>query len=145
MFQDIWAPVVEAVINLGLAFCLGYYFDIAGVLMGGLASNLIIVYGWKPYFLYTRGFKQNPWHNYFLPMAWRWGILVANGVLFVWLDNNFRPADLSSYLKIALYGLELSIIIIPFIYLQFYLLTPGTRKFHKRIVGIVMEKLHKTI
>lgn len=145
LFQDIWAPVVEAVINLGLAFCLGYYFDIAGVLMGGLASNLIIVYGWKPYFLYTRGFKQNPWRNYFLPMAWRWGILVANGVLFVWLDNNFRPADLSSYLKIALYGLELSIIIIPFIYLQFYLLTPGTRKFHKRIVGIVMEKLHKTI
>ena len=143
LFQDIWAPAVEAVINLGLAFCLGYFFDIAGVLMGGLASNLIIVNGWKPYFLFTRGFKQNPWRGYFLPMAWRWGLLAADGVLFVWLDGMFRPSRLDSYLDIAIYGIVLSVVIIPVVYLQFYLLTPGTRKFHKRIFSIVKEKINK--
>ena len=143
LFQDIWAPAVEAVINLSLAFCLGYFFDIAGVLMGGLASNLIIVNGWKPYFLYTRGFKINPWRGYFLPMAWRWGLLAANGVLFVWLDSMLHPENLNSYLNIAIYGLVLSVIIIPTIYIQFYILTPGTRNFHKRIVNIIKEKLHK--
>ena len=35
----------------------------AGVLMGGLASNLIIVNGWKPYFLYTRGFAKGYGRN----------------------------------------------------------------------------------
>ena len=142
LFQDIWAPAIEAIINLGLAFALGYFFDIAGVLMGGLTSNLIIVNGWKPYFLYTRGFKINPWRGYFLPMAWRWGLLAANGVLFVWLDSMLHPDYLNSYLNIAIYGLVLSVIIIPTIYIQFYILTPGTRKFHCRMWGIVREKFH---
>ena len=142
LFQDIWAPVVEAIVNLGLAFSLGYFFDIAGVLMGGLASNLIIVNGWKPYFLFTRGFKENPWRGYFLPMAWRWGLLAANGAVFIWLDSLFRPAKLDSYISIAIYGAILSVIILPVLYAEFYALTPGTRKFHGRIMGIVKEKLH---
>lgn len=143
LFQDIWAPAVEAVINLGLAFCLGYFFDIAGVLMGGLVSNLIIVNGWKPYFLYTRGFKQNPWKGYFLPMAWRWGLLAVNGLMFIYIGDLVRPAHLSSYLEIALYALLLSLLILPVIYIEFYSLTSGTRRFHKRIWGIVKEKIHK--
>lgn len=142
LFQDIWAPVAEAIINLGLAFCLGYYFDIAGVLMGGLASNLAIVYGWKPYFLYTRGFKVNPWRGYFLPMFWRWGLLAANGIFFLWLDSLFRPLNLASYLDIAVYGIVLSLVILPLLYLQFYLLTPGTRMFHRRIMNIINQKIH---
>ena len=110
--------------------------------MGGLASNLIIVNGWKPYFLYTRGFKINPWRGYFLPMAWRWGLLAANGILFVWLDNIFRPDNLNSYLNIAIYAIVLSTFILPLLYIQFYVLTPGTRKFHRRMWGIVKEKIN---
>ena len=142
MFQDVWAPAIEAIINLGLAFALGYFFDIAGVLMGGLASNLIIVNGWKPYFLYTRGFKINPWRGFFLPMAWRLGLLASNGILFVWLDNIFRPDNLNSYLNIAIYAIVLSTFILPLLYIQFYVLTPGTRKFHRRMWDIVKQKIN---
>lgn len=143
MFQDIWAPAVEAVINLSVAIGLGYLWDIAGVQCGTLTSTLIIVYGWKPYFLYTRGFKRNPWREYFLPMLWRWGLLAINGVAFYTLANYIRPKDLDSYKSIATYMIVLSIIIIPAVYLQFYILTQGTRDFHHRICGLIVSKLHK--
>lgn len=59
LFQDIWAPIAESVLNLGLSILLGYYFDLTGILCGVLCSLLLIVYIWKPYFLYKKGFKES--------------------------------------------------------------------------------------
>ncbi len=143
MFQDIWAPAVEAVINLSVAIGLGYLWDIVGVQCGTLVSTLIIVYGWKPYFLYTRGFNRNPWREYFVPMLWRWGLLAINGVLFYALADFLGPDKLDTYLSIATYMIVLSVIIIPTVYLQFYVLTKGTRDFHHRICGLILNKLRK--
>ena len=61
LYQDIWAPVVEASLNLGLSILLGYYYGLTGILSGVLISLLLIVYSWKPYFLYKKGFKDNIW------------------------------------------------------------------------------------
>ena len=140
LFQDIWAPVIEAVINLSVAIGLGYYWNIVGVQCGTLVSTIIIVYGWKPFFLYTRGFKLNPWKEYFLPMFWRWALLFANGIVFYILTMRIDSNVFDSYMDIAVYAIKLAIIILPTIYLQFYMFTPGTRKFHKRIWGLVSSK-----
>ena len=59
LYQDIWAPIVEAMLNLGLSILLGYYYGLTGILSGVLISSLVIVYSWKPYFLYKKGFKEN--------------------------------------------------------------------------------------
>lgn len=58
LFQDIWAPVIEASLNLGLSILLGYFFGLTGILIGVLMSLLIVVCCWKPYFLYSRGFNE---------------------------------------------------------------------------------------
>lgn len=58
LYQDTWAPITEAVLNLGLSILLGYYWGIIGVLWGILISLLIIVCGWKPFFLYKYGLKK---------------------------------------------------------------------------------------
>lgn len=58
LYQDIWAPIAEAMLNLGLSVLLGYYWGLEGILTGVLISLLIIIYGWKPYFLYKNGFKD---------------------------------------------------------------------------------------
>ena len=58
LYQDIWAPIVEASLNLGLSILLGYFFGLSGILLGVFISLLLVVYSWKPYFLYTRGFKE---------------------------------------------------------------------------------------
>ena len=140
IFQDIWAPVIEAIINISVAVGLGYIWDIVGVQCGTLASMIIIVYGWKPYFLYTRGFKRNPWKEYFLPMFWRWGLLLVNGLIFYVLAEKFRPDSLDSFVSIAEYFIVLSVVIIPIMYIQFYILTQGMRDFHHRIYELIIIK-----
>lgn len=58
MFSDIWAPITEACLNIGLSIVLGYYMGLHGILIGVLISLIIIVFGWKPYFLFKKGFKE---------------------------------------------------------------------------------------
>ena len=58
LFQDVWAPITEVVINLTVALVLGYFIGIRGVLLGTALSALIIKVMWKPYFLYKRGFEE---------------------------------------------------------------------------------------
>ena len=58
LFQDIWAPVVEAVLNLGFSIGLGYIYGLHGILTGVIISQILIIYTWKPYFLFTKGLKE---------------------------------------------------------------------------------------
>lgn len=59
LFQDIWAPVVEATLNIFFSFLLGYFFGLSGVFIGVLISQLIVVNGWKAIFLYKWGFNED--------------------------------------------------------------------------------------
>lgn len=58
LFQDIWAPIVELTLNIGLSILFGYIWGLPGIVGGVVISLLLIVCCWKPYFLFTRGFKR---------------------------------------------------------------------------------------
>lgn len=58
LFKDVWAPIVETVINIGASISLGYFFGLHGILGGVLLSLIIIVFCWKPYFLFRNGLKE---------------------------------------------------------------------------------------
>ncbi len=58
LFQDIWSPLVEAVLNLGFSIGLGYFYGLHGILSGVIISQLLIIFTWKPYFLFTRGMRE---------------------------------------------------------------------------------------
>ena len=58
LFQDVWAPLTEAGLNLVLSILLGYFYGLIGILFGVLISMLLIVCGWKPFFLYKCGFHE---------------------------------------------------------------------------------------
>lgn len=61
LFQDIWSPVAEAALNLGLSILLGYFYGLNGILTGVLLSLVLVIASWKPYFLFSRGFKKSIW------------------------------------------------------------------------------------
>ncbi|MCQ2113697.1 MAG: sugar transporter [Bacteroidaceae bacterium] len=61
LFSDIWAPIAEIIINLSIACLCGHFWGLSGVLLGGIVSQLLIVNIWKPYFLYSSGFKERIW------------------------------------------------------------------------------------
>lgn len=58
LFQDIWSPLVEAALNLGFSIGLGRIYGLHGILSGVIISQLLIIFSWKPYFLFTRGMKE---------------------------------------------------------------------------------------
>lgn len=141
LFQDIWAPVVEAIINFSIAIIMGRIYGLAGVLLGQTASTLTIVYGWKPYFLYSRGFKLNPVKEYYLPIFMRWGLVAITAIVFIWIVDALISFPINNFWNLAIYGLILSIIIIPTVYLEFYLFTPGTRRFTARMIGLIKKRI----
>ena len=79
LYKDVWAPVTEAAINLGLSLIFGYFWGIAGVLLGSTVSLLCIVVIWKPYFLHREGFRQ-PVRTYWIVVFKYVLLLVVTGV-----------------------------------------------------------------
>ena len=57
LFADVWAPYVESIIMLVVSLSCGSIWGLPGVLCGPLASIIAIIYIWKPYYLFSRGFK----------------------------------------------------------------------------------------
>jgi hypothetical protein len=61
LFQDVWAPISEIVINLSVAISCGFLWGLEGVLLGVIVSQLLIVGIWKPIFLFRKGFGIPVW------------------------------------------------------------------------------------
>jgi O-antigen/teichoic acid export membrane protein len=59
LFYDVWAPFVEIIIFVASSMGFGSFYGLQGVLMGPLISTFVIVYLWKPYFLFSKGFKKS--------------------------------------------------------------------------------------
>lgn len=62
LFYDIWAPAVESTIFIVTAMIGGSIWGLPGVLCGPLISTIVIVYMWKPYFLFSKGLKKSVLH-----------------------------------------------------------------------------------
>lgn len=109
MFQDIWAPVAEAVMNIGLSILLGKFLGLQGILIGSVCSLVFMVIIWKPIFLFKYGFKE--------PLAKYYGILLkhfllgAVSVLFVLLLRNYTdcciPEILDTIFSIIVFAIVL--------------------------------------
>lgn len=57
-FSDIWAPVTEAALNIGLSILFGSLWGLNGILAGVLVSLVAIGVVWKPFFLFRIKLKQ---------------------------------------------------------------------------------------
>lgn len=60
IFKDVWSPIAEALIFVVAALLLGRIYGLDGVLMAQGLELILIVFIWKPYFLFTNGIKRNP-------------------------------------------------------------------------------------
>lgn len=88
--EDTWAPLLEAGLNLGLSSLLGYYFSLSGILIGVLVSLIIIVLGWKAYFLATKGLEVSPFLLILRYFAYTLLFLGISYVLDLVASNLFR-------------------------------------------------------
>lgn len=133
LFSDIWAPVTEAALNIGLSVLLGHFYGLNGIITGVIISQVVIILLWKPYFLFTRGltgFMVRYWQTFTIHVIIGLPIALAS----IWIVNRI-PIDAASGLlpfllmaaiNLAVYSLAL--------YAVLYLLVSGMRAFTRRII-----------
>lgn len=133
LFQDTWAPVAEVSINLIVAIVGGYFWGLPGILMGNITSLLLIIVLWKPYFLYSKGFK--------MPIVYYWIGYIKHLIIislpaiacyFLLPSSSFTPEK--SFAHWIVYGAAISSAYGIMTYTLLFFLTPGIRAFTYRII-----------
>lgn len=138
-FQDVWAPAVEAILNIGLSILLGYYWGINGVLAGPLISLIVILSGWKPYFLFRYGLNI-PYTKYLKMYMLHIAAFTISitAVLSLW-----KIADLSTptnYLDWGMTYLLFASVLFVVLATTLYILTPGMKLFSKRLQLMLLKR-----
>lgn len=88
LFSDTWAPVAESLIFILVAIVGGYIMGLPGIVLATTISTLIIVAIWKPYFLFTKGFKIKLIH-YWLQWTKYLIIIILNTVVINYFFYKF--------------------------------------------------------
>ena len=65
-YNDRWKPIFEGGLNIVLSILLVQWFDILGVLVATILTNLLICHVVEPFVLYKHAFQENPKKYYFL-------------------------------------------------------------------------------
>jgi hypothetical protein len=127
LYQDVWASLTEAGLNLVISLIAGFAWGLKGVVFGTMVSMILMVFLWKPYFLFKAGFKRSVW-DYWKNMS----LYIGGGILmFVLLwylfDRVFTtPAD--NYLVWVLYALAQCATMLIAYGLFLYVTTRGMRE-----------------
>lgn len=58
LYADVWSAWAELIINITITIICGLKWGIIGILSGKIASLITIVVLWKPYYLFSSGFKE---------------------------------------------------------------------------------------
>ena len=75
MYADVWSAWAELIINISVTIICGLKWGIIGILLGKIASLIPIVVLWKPYYLFTSGFKE--------PVSFYWKGVIRNYAISV--------------------------------------------------------------
>jgi len=141
LFKDIYAPIIEAILNLSLSILLGYYFGIIGVILGVCISLICVVLIWKPYFLFKYGIKEKIWP--FIKMnvvhiaIFAASIFTSSKII----DLIYASNDINTYFDLAIYSLKTILIIAIVEITLLYILTESTKKVANRFALIIKKKL----
>lgn len=139
LFKDIWSPLAEAVINLSLSALLGYRYGINGVLAGIIISQIIIILGWKPYFLFHSGFKISIRSYLTLNFKCFMTMLLSGTVVYICglsIEYSFYDISFNNIAKgVGIFSLY---ILVSFLLLYFF--TTGFKNGVKRISTLILKR-----
>ena len=139
LFKDVWAPIAEGAINFLVSVIGGFLWGIEGVLLGGVVSYVVIVYGWKPYYLFTNGLRKSYVKEFLCPYLRRLAVvLVFATLLYATLSYALPSAD--NFWELTVHAITTTAVVVAYMYIILYLFTDGMKSFHRRIVGIVNRK-----
>lgn len=134
LFSDVWSPIAESIILITVAVCGGYFWGLEGVLLGSIASTVLVIFGWQAYFLFSSGLKTSVWlyiYNY--------GTNILVMMLSFYLTNSiltyFSATEVvNSWLQWIIYAVEIVIVQGFLSIILMMLFIPGMRFFVERVL-----------
>ncbi len=139
LFHDIWAPYTEAAICMVATIVCGHFFGLTGVIMGNAISMGITVLLWKPYFLFSRGFKCSVWAYWraFVVMTAIWG--VASFVAYH-IYRYYPLVEITNFANFVVAGLYLTLLFMVVYVPLLMVLDEGFRSAITRVTGIFRNR-----
>lgn len=135
LFSDVWAPFAEAAILVVVAVIGGTLWGLEGTLLGGIVSSVIIIYVWKPYFLFTKGLQISVWKywkefgKYILTVA------ISFYMARMLLENiPMEFAIYTDWIDWILYAGILVVLFVIVVGIALFLTTQGTRNLCYRLI-----------
>lgn len=134
LFADVWASFAQSFIFLTCALIGGYFWGMEGIIAAAITSVGIIQGLWKPYYLYSRGFKKSVmvfWRKWFYMF-----LLSAACCLTAHYFASFIYAynySEGTFISFILYGLFVAFVYLAIAALLFYSLNKSFRNLIQRL------------
>lgn len=141
LYADTWSPYVESVIMVLVAVTCGYAWGLTGVLCGPVASMGIIIYTWKPYYLFHSGLQVNVF-KYWSLFAKHIAVsiisfVIANHIYGNYISNLFIETN---WPNIIISSAIFAVLAIVLLCISYYITSDGFRDIVHRITNQMLIK-----
>ena len=141
LFGDIWSPIVETLLNIGLSILFGCLWGLKGILMGVFVSLFIIVFCWKQYFLFYKGFKESIlW--YIKMYVVHFALALVSYPIIEMCYKNTVGDSINGALSWLLHACAYTFIALLILGVIMFIFTDGMKYFVARVRGIVCRKFN---
>lgn len=139
LFKDIWAPIAESVLNVGFSVLLGYYWGLHGILIAVNISLLVIVFCWKPYFLFSQGLKTSL--SFYVKLYGKHLLVfIPLFLFFLQLYYNLRIDTEYSWISFLLYGFCFCALYFVIAGVVLYFVESGMKGFVNRMSLLILKR-----
>lgn len=132
LFWDVWSPIVESIILIGVSISVGYFWGLNGVLLGPIISLFIIVLLWKPYMLFHWGIKVSMlkyWIEFFKNLF----CLTIPFVITFFFYKKFNWREVNDFLGWVINSSAIFVVYTVISYFSFILFTNGMKLLNHRL------------
>ena len=126
LYGDVWAAWAEGIINIIVTISIAMNWGLIGILLGKIVSLFFIVVLWKPYYLFSQGFKTSIW-TYWRGIFRYYGCFIVAFTYMLIMTHFFKMRLESNLASMVIYGITtvLPTILIYIILMSFF--APGTK------------------
>lgn len=141
LYGDVWAAWTEGIINIIVTISIAFKWGIIGILMGKIVSLIVIVVLWKPYYLFTQGFKESVSAYWKGVGKYYFCFFCASSIMTICMSI-FDRMPTPDIISMILFGVTIIIPTIIIYIILLYFIGPGFREMTGRI-PIVHKLIYK--
>ena len=134
-YADVWSAWAELIINISITIIGGIKWGIIGILLGKIVSLFTIVVIWKPYYLFSSGFKE-PVSLYWRGVIINYTVNFSAFILSIYLLQLIPVNPYSSLLNWIIYAFAGMLIFLPIEFFFIMMFAKGAKDSLKRIKSI---------